>query len=427
MEFETTYVPPRAISEMDDDVIHARMLMVIPDNIDKTKGGFAHDFTRPAALEKAEMLMVINEAIQIFFPEWSYGGYLDLIAKRAHLTRKSATYAEGYVDVTGVPGTEIPEGFIFSTPATASTSNIEYAVIELAVIDGSGAARAKVRCTQEGTIGNAAPGSVTLMATQISGVETVTNTEHITGGTEQESDDSLRTRIEEYDRSGSESYVGCDADYIRWAKEVDGVGTVRVVPEWMGKGTGTVKVIIMDANGNPANQSIIDAVYHHIISTEETREDDRLAPIGAILTVSTEEPVQISISATLLLEPGADIVEIEAAYREALHTYFNEAKQESCVRYTRIASVLSETVGVLDYSDLTLNGSISNIPITVNDFPTIGSLTLVDSAQPIVPDDGGDDPEEPTDEPTDDPTDDTLENEESTDTGEEVIPDGTES
>ena len=49
-----SYVPPQILSDMDDDVIHARMLEALPDDIDKTEGGFAHDFTRPAALEKAE-------------------------------------------------------------------------------------------------------------------------------------------------------------------------------------------------------------------------------------------------------------------------------------------------------------------------------------------------------------------------------------
>ena len=66
METDTTYTPPELIAEVDDDVIHARMLENLPDDIDKTDGGFAHDFTRPAALEKAELLVALNDAIQVF-------------------------------------------------------------------------------------------------------------------------------------------------------------------------------------------------------------------------------------------------------------------------------------------------------------------------------------------------------------------------
>ena len=95
METDTTYTPPELIAEVDDDVIHARMLENLPDDIDKTDGGFAHDFTRPAALEKAELLVALNDAIQVFFPEWSYGGYLDKLAASAGLMRRQATAASG--------------------------------------------------------------------------------------------------------------------------------------------------------------------------------------------------------------------------------------------------------------------------------------------------------------------------------------------
>ena len=76
MEQGTTYTPPMILTDVDDDIIHARMLEALPNDIDKTEGGFAHDFTRPAALEKAEMMIAVNDAVQVFFPAWSYGGYL---------------------------------------------------------------------------------------------------------------------------------------------------------------------------------------------------------------------------------------------------------------------------------------------------------------------------------------------------------------
>ena len=100
-----SYVPPQILSDMDDDVIHARMLEALPDDIDKTEGGFAHDFTRPAALEKAEMMVSINDAIQVFFPAWSYGGYLDMIAGEVGLTRRSAQAAETTLTIKGTTGT----------------------------------------------------------------------------------------------------------------------------------------------------------------------------------------------------------------------------------------------------------------------------------------------------------------------------------
>lgn len=378
METGSTYTPPALLAEMDDDVIHGRMLEAIPDDIDKTDGGFAHDFTRPAALEKAELMVAFNDAIQIFFPEWSYSGWLDKHAARVGLSRKAAQAAETTLEITGVAGTILPAGFLFATPKTAISENIEFAVVESVTISAEGTASPLVRCTETGTIGNVPANSITLMSSPIGGVAVITNPKAATGGIETESDDALRERIMERERSNESSYVGNDNDYKRWAKEVDGVGSVVVVPEWMGKGTGTVKLIVMDANGSPANNTILTAVYNHIISPDD--RDSRLAPIEAILTVTTAEPISIAVSANVILEEGVELETVLAAYRTNLLAYFEEAKAENSVRYTRVCSVLSETAGVLDYTNLLLNGGTANIGITADDYPTITALELKEGA-----------------------------------------------
>ncbi len=373
METNSTYTPPAALSIIDDDAIHARMLEVIPDNLDKTTGGFVYDFTRPAALEKAEAMIQLNDAIQVFFPEWSYSGFLDKIADMDGLVRRSATAAEGYVMLEGTPGTTIPKGFLFSTPATAISAGLEFAALEAATIGEDGNGKVLVQCVSTGVKGNVTSGTIIMMSKPISGVKTVTNAP-ITGGTEEEDDDSLRQRIKDRDLQGNMSFVGNDADYKRWAQEVDGVGSVVVVPEWKGKGTGTVKLIVMDANGSPANSTILAAVYNHIISPE-TR-DKRLAPIGAILTVVTTEPVELTITADVSLEDGYDVSKVSESFRLKMLSYFEEAKKEACVRYTRVASTLSETPGVLDYAHLLVNGSVENIPVTVDNYPSIKTISL---------------------------------------------------
>lgn len=369
-----SYVPPQILSDMDDDVIHARMLEALPDDIDKTEGGFAHDFTRPAALEKAEMMVSINDAIQVFFPAWSYGGYLDMIAGEVGLTRRSAQAAETTLTIKGTTGTIVPAGFLFATPKSNDVASIEFAVVESVTLDADGEASALVRCTETGMIGNVPANSITLMSSPMNGISSATNPSAASGGTEAESDDSLRARIEERDKSSDGSFIGNDADYRRWAQEVDGVGSVVVIPESEGKGSGTVKLIVMDSNGAPANSTVRQAVYDHIISPDDRQQ--RLAPIGAILIVSTAEPISVAISADVMIEDDTTIEEVTAAYKAALLAYFEEAKAESCIRWTRIGSVLSETPGVIDYSNLLLNGAEDNIAITVDDYPTITTLEL---------------------------------------------------
>ena len=378
MEQGTTYTPPMILTDVDDDIIHARMLEALPNDIDKTEGGFAHDFTRPAALEKAEMMIAVNDAVQVFFPAWSYGGYLDKLAGSVGLSRKAAQPAETYLEITGTEGTIVPAGFIFATPKSGDIASIEFAVVESTTISTEGKATVLVRCTETGLIGNVPENSITLMSSPMKGVTTIRNPAAATGGIETEDDESLRARIEEREKNNEASFVGNDSDYKRWAKEVDGVGSVVVVPEWMGKGSGTVKLIVMDANGMPANDTILRAVYDHIISPDN--RDYRLAPIGAILTVTTAEAVGLTFSATILLEEDAVIDDVVKAYRTNLLAYFEEAKAESCIRYTRVCSVLSETKGVLDYSNMLLNGATANIAITADDYPTIATVALTEAS-----------------------------------------------
>lgn len=374
---EITYKPPEILAEMDDDAIHDRMLAAIPDDVDKTEGGFAHDFTRPAALEKAELMVAINDVVQIFFPEWSYSGWLDRHADKAGLKRRSARPAETALEITGVPGTVIPSGFLLATPQTAIADNVEFAVVDPKTISAEGKATVVVRCTEAGRIGNVPANSITLMSSPIAGITLVTNPLAATGGVEAESDDALRERIIERER-GETSFVGNDSDYKRWAREVDGVGSVAVVPEWQGAGSGTVKLIVMDANGEPANSSILTAVYDHIISPDD--RDHRLAPIGAILTVVTAETVGLTVSAKVMLEDGVELDNVNDDYRKGLLAYFVEAKAENCIRYTRIGSVLSETAGVLDYTELSVNGGTANVDITVDDYPTIAAINLTEAS-----------------------------------------------
>ena len=52
------------------------------------------------------------------------------------------------------------------------------------------------------------------------------------------------------------------------------------------------------------------------------------------------------------------------------------ARARGLKRYARIGSLLIEQPGVLDYVNLTINGSEDNIPITENQVATVGAVTI---------------------------------------------------
>ncbi|MFI3253528.1 MAG: baseplate J/gp47 family protein [Eubacteriales bacterium] len=401
----TSYESPEFLSGNSVDEIHQRMLDNLPSDLEKTENSIPWDFTRPVATEKAEFVEFhLNETIKLIFPLWAYGQWLDYHGEVRNVSRRDANPSSGYVTVTGTAGTEIPTGFQFATAANVATvsSSVVFFVVEGGTLQGEEDENGKVSCeffveaVTGGVAGNVAADTIKLMVTPISEVSYVTNQLGISGGTEIEDDESFRERIMDAIRGGI-SYTGCNGDYLRWAKEVSGVGYVIVNPEWADpempekfhytdhygvmRCAGTVRLIIMDENGSPANEQILEEVYQHIMGADEL-DINRLAPVGAKLTVVAPDSCYLDISAQLVIEEDQEIV--FARIRENLNDYWLEVALEaqsaesssSYVYWVQVGAVIAKTKGVVEYNDLKLNGGTGNLLVTQAEFPTTGTLDL---------------------------------------------------
>lgn len=471
------YSSPIFIDEGKEELIHSRMLGYIPNDIDKTEGGFVWDATRPAAIELAQCYIALNNVIRTIFPMFSESIWLDLHGLTRNILRKEAVKAEGTLTVTGTDGTIIPEGFLFATPTdsgdpniifeakeetvlhtqtatgtvtftgtagtvipegfrvakamldddgitiipgayylteeavtigedgtvdaeivaeeTGAKSNADVNTITLidetmdgvdsvtnqdAVTDGSdGIADVPAIAQNAGTAGNVPADSIVLMVNPMSVITGIINKEAFSGGTDEESDDDLRDRIVVRDLSIGDSYVGSVADYTRWAMSVNGVGGVIVLPTY--DGAGTAKIIIADENGEPATQSLIDAVYNYIFSPDD--ESERLAGVdaaegGVVIVAPTNIPVTISVS--VKLESGYTVEDAGKAFREALKSYMMQTPKDGDLKYQRVGAILIDLPQVADYKDLLVNSDVQNIPVQQDEFPSIEALTVVSYA-----------------------------------------------
>ena len=379
MAKNNTFVPPAWLEGQDAETIHARMMHNLPDDIDDTEGGFPWDFTKPTALEKAELLEFhMMETTKIMHYMFSYGIYLDYHARAVGIARKEASHASGTLQITGSPGTVIPNGFLFAVPASGDTAAITFYTTEEATISLDGVADVPILASETGTIGNVAADTIIIMVSpSISGIEKITNLESTSGGAAEEDDESLRSRIGEICEASDASFVGCDNDYIRWAKEINGVGDVIVIPEW--NGPGTVKVVVMDANGTPANPKIITDVENHIVAPQNRRA--RLAPIGATVTITAPTTVDVNVTCDLTIATGENYTAIVANIGESLKDYFETAQKEGVIKRNRIGSIIIGTDGVADYANLTLNEGTDNISLALDEYPKlVGQFATVTSS-----------------------------------------------
>lgn len=361
-----TFTPPEFVSGNSPQEIQQRMMSNLPGDLDNMPGGFPYDFTMPTALEKSELIQFhLVRTLMLMHPMWAWREWLDYHAKIAGIKRRPAGAASGVVTVTGVPGTQIPSGSVFLTPATDESPSIEFHTQNLCIIGEDGAVNVGVVAAEPGTNANVSAGTITLGLKPIKGVTSIVNQEPVTGGTQEEDDESLRERIQEANESRSASFVGNDSDYIRWAKEVVGVGTVIVVPEW--DGPGTVKLVIMDANGQPANDNMLINVYDYIMCPQDRLQ--RKAPVGASLTVVAPAMVEVSYMAYIVLVEGYELAVVTEAFRTNLLKYYQEAKKEMVLKYTKVAALLSDTVGVSDFTNFLINGDMKNIPLNQDQYP----------------------------------------------------------
>lgn len=365
------FVAPAWLDDQDAETIHERMMSNLPDDIDDTEGGFPWDFTKPTALEKAELLeFEMMEAVKTMHYMFAYGIYLDYHAKAYDITRKSAVPASGTLTITGSQGTVIPEGFLFAVPASGNEAAITFCTEEEVVIDLDGNAEVSAYAQEAGTIGNVAADTIVIMAQPITGIESVTNRKKFTGGAPEESDDELRERIREYLENSDISYVGCDADYIRWAKEVDDVGDAILIPEW--DGPGTVKLIVLNRDGEPASPYIVGNVYNHIVSPDDRSK--RLAPIGATVTVVAPSNKYINVDCKITFENGSDEEAVTGQISTLIDAYFRGASKE--IKRNFVGSIIMSVDGVNDYSDLTIGYRTTNIAVSKDEYPMLGAFIV---------------------------------------------------
>lgn len=361
---------------------HKRMREIIPSDIDMSEGGHAWNMTRPSALLASRMCeFILPEVIKLIFPEYSYGEILDNHAKSRKMSRRAATAALGQITITGTANIKIPAGSLFSTPAVNGESSVDYETMEAATIPASGSVTVDVQCTKTGTVGNTAANTIRMNSSRITGITDVNNEEPVMGGTEQESDDALIERILAYDRSQGDNYVGCVADYKRWAKEVPGVGEATVISAQ--DTSGLVTIIVTDANGDPATTQLCESVYNHIMRPDSPYE--RLAPVNAYLEVIPPYTAKISVTATVELIDGATLEAVKEDFAARLAAYLPVAMDEGEIKYTRVAAALAATEGANDYTGLqlgmkdgeTVSWGTANIPITTSQLPTIDVDDLI--------------------------------------------------
>ena len=367
------FMIPDFLDGTTPEQLQERMMNDLPPDIDDMPGGFPYDMTMPTALIASELLNFhLVRALMVAFPQYAWGEWLDRHGENIHVYRHQPTYS-GELQVIGEPGTELAAGKTFSTAATSEVSAIEFVSTETRVIGETGEIMVPIRAALEGKRSNVGPDTVVLQNKPLDGVVSVTNPKAITGGTEVETDDDYYARIQLANETENLSWIGNDSDYQRWALSVDGGGACIVVPAW--EGPGTVKLVLVDANGDPANEELCDAVYDYIVSPEDRSR--RILPTGtAKLTVVGAETVELNYTCTGLDydAEATSLEQIKTDFQKAIEEVYLRAKGTGNLVYHQAESLITDLPGVNDYETFKINGQEEDIPLSQEEYPKTASL-----------------------------------------------------
>lgn len=325
-----------------------RVLENVSADVDKTEGSVVYDAVSPCCLELAQCYTYIEELEKRVFVDTSYGEYLDRRVIEQGITRKEAVYAIRKATFN----VDVPIG------SRWAKEELVYTVTEK-VQDGV----FKVKCNQTGSIGNQYSGNLINMDA-IENINSAILGEIVVNGSDEEDDESLRTRYLNKVRRPSTS--GNIYDYENWAMSIDEVGGVKVLPLW--NGAGTVKVLVTDKDSQSASSEIVKKVSDYI---------ETVRPIGATVTVQAPNAKSINIKVTVSIDSTTSLDSVNRAFKNEVIEYLSKISLNTyTVSYAVIGSLLLSIDGVLDYENLTVNGGNVNVKLNNDEIPTLGTFEV---------------------------------------------------
>jgi uncharacterized phage protein gp47/JayE len=343
------------------------------------------------ALWEESLIDIVYNATRL---STSTGTECDTFVADFGFARKGATFASG--DVTFSRFTPTQQGVI-SVGATVSTpdKSLQFAIIAdtlnsffnatlnaYVIPAGIGSASVPVQALTAGTIGNVIQDTLTVITSPVPGIDTVTNPLAFSNGTNAQSDAELRVAFVQYLASLS-----------RATKAAIGFAVVNAVPNEIveyelvenidyntgDQNLGQFWIVADDGTGNPTPQ-FLQAIRNAV---ELYR--------GFTIRFAVYAPIVVTanISATVTIPADYNNPDLETNIQTALETYVNLIPIGGTLPYSRISSIIYNTIAldttvILDQFNVTnvlLNSGTSDLIATNKEAikpatPTITIITI---------------------------------------------------
>ena len=297
----------------------------------------------------------------------SSGADLDSWMADLTLTRLPAAPASGTVTFSRfTPGTTalIPVGALVRTAdgsqtfaVIADASNPSWSASSNGYVLAGGVASLDVPVAAQtpGIAGNVQPGTISMLASALPGVNSVSNVNALQNACDPESDDAFRARFRNFLASRSRATplavgyaISCIQQGLNYTivENSDPSGQPRM---------GSFVVSVDDGSGSPSSA---------LLSTVQTAID-AVRPVGSIFSVQPPTVTSVAVSLTIAVAPGSAKAPVQSLVANSISAYINSLPIGAGLPLTRLAQLAySASATVVNVSAVTVNGATSDVVVS---------------------------------------------------------------
>ena len=285
------------------------------------------------------------------------------------MTRLPATFAVGEVTMSSFNPTSqaatVPNGATVRTSDGSQTFSVINGPYARPV--GIATVVVSVQAIAPGPAGNVQGGTISLLGTAVSGIDTVSNSNAFTGGTAAETDAALRLRFVTYINTRSQATEQAIGYAI--ASVEQGL-TYNIEENVAPDGTsapGHINIIVDDGSGAPP-ASLLSEVAAAV---------DLVRPIGTLISVNPPALLVALISLTISVDPSETAAIVGAEAQAALATYINSLGVGQALRFSRLAGLCYDvSAGVTNVQNVLLNSGLVDVGGQAGTVVRAGAITV---------------------------------------------------
>ena len=309
----------------------------------------------------------------------SNGADLDSWMADLTLTRLPAVAATGTVTFSRfTPGMSalIPAGALIRTAdgtqtfaVSVDTAQSSWSATSNGYVVATGMASLDLPVTAltPGLAGNVQAGTISLLASALPGIDSVSNLTTLQNGLDAESDDAFRNRFHNFIASRSRATplaVGYAISSIQQGlnyaiqENTDPSGQPHM---------GSFVVTVDDGSGSPSTA---------LLSTVQTAID-AVRPVGSIFSVRPPTVLTVGVSLTITVAAGTSKAPVQALVGNAIGVYINSLPIGAGLPLTRLAQIAySASTAVVNVGAVLANGSASDITVPATGVVKAGVIAV---------------------------------------------------